>query len=114
MKHPLTLAYKPKEFFELGAMLAQWATDETIYSSFPTIEEHEGRTYYCISFGYSPESSGVQAYFAYDDLNDEFCYWCSEGVWDWGKDWQENCDVVNACKFATLQELKMFVVFGES
>ena len=114
-QHPQSLAYQPKEFFELGAVIAGWCADEDIYASFPDIHENAGRIYYMTQFGYCPNDSGVTGLFAWDELNKEYLYWDSEDPdFDWESSVLENAEVRNGKGFETLEALTHFVKTGES
>lgn len=111
-----TLAYQHAKFFKLGAEIANWSSDPEIFVSFPQIVQNEvkDKIYFFTSFGYCPIDSGVLGVFAYDALNDEFCYWCSEDPgWDHEEDALPNLANVNPVRFDDLAALKQFVVTGE-
>lgn len=109
-----SLAYKPLPFFQLGATIAQWAAEEEIFASFPEIIEKDGKTYFYTAFGYCPNDSGVYTAFAYDEMNEEFCMWCSEDPdWDWDETEFTNLDNLNPYRCNTLEDLTKFVKTGE-
>lgn len=111
-----SLAYQPKEFFMLGATLAQWATQKEIFASFPVILETEDRAkvYFYVGFGYCPLDSGTGAMFAYDDLNKTYHYWDDQDEgYNWDKTALENAEDLPSMQFSKLEDLTKYIATGE-
>jgi hypothetical protein len=109
-----TLAYQPKEFFDLGVAIAKWCADPEIFASFPAIEGHNGRTYYLTAFGYCPQDSGCLGIFAYDNLNGEYLYWSTEDPqYNFDLTPLEACELYNGMAFSTIEALSKYIATGD-
>ena len=108
-----SLSYHPKQFFDLGVLLATWAANPEICGSYPIVVHQLGRYYFRVTFGYCPSDSGHDCLFAWDDHNQEFCLWDNGNpLWDWESSVLENAEVRDPETFKTLAELSKWVLTG--
>ena len=90
------IADKPKEFMLLGVLLAQWAAEEHVTSSFPEItkSEENDQIYFSFSFGFSPHVPGLKFMAGWDEMNEEYVFDTEE----------------EQLRFSTLEEVKSYFV----
>jgi hypothetical protein len=107
-------SYVGDGLFTLAGAICSWCVNENIHCTIPVALHHEGRYYLRTQFGYCPQDSGTDGYFAYDEMNDEFCYWETEqDEWDREKDASDNLEMIEPKRFDTLSDLESYVLTGE-
>lgn len=106
IKHPVTLAYFPQRFMLLASVVGTWASNTRVCASLPVVYRHDGRPFIYTNFGYCPDNSGVGAWLAYDEMNDEYLLWYSEDdAWNYEQSDEWNLDNTEPQRFGSLASI---------
>lgn len=111
---PATQSYLVGNDLKLIAKVWEFFMDPEIGGSVPMVSTIPGMGYIISSqFGHCPMDSGVTVYFWTE--GPEYCTLCTEDpAWNWDISEEDNLKARKGQKFATLEELHLYITTGES